>query len=103
MSENNHNNIPVDKIRAYCETQPIERLSELGADFNYWLRPNTDIGFVVDYVPGASVSLLDLAGHEIDLSEILGIGVVVHTTNGLRGGLLERYLEDTRLIYARNS
>ena len=103
MSKDNHNNIPVEEIRAWCKTQPIERLSELGEDFHYWLRPNTDIGFVVDYVPGVSVSLLDLAGHEIDLSEILGVGVVVHTTNGLRGGLLERYLEDTRLIYARNS
>ena len=101
MSENNHNNIPVDKIRAYCETQPIERLSELGADFSYWLRPNTDIGFVVDYVPGETITLMDMAGHEIDLSEILGAGVVVHTSRGLRSGQMDKYVDGARLLYER--
>ena len=101
MSKDNYKDIPVEEIRAWCKTQPIERLSKLGEDFHYWLRPNTDIGFVVDYVPGETITLLDMAGHEIDLGEILGVGVVVHTSRGLRGGQMSKYVDGARLLYER--
>ncbi len=73
-----------EEISAYCETQPIERLSGFAPGFEGWIRPYTDIGLLVDYVPDASISLLDMAGHEIALGEIIGKRVSLFTTNGLR-------------------
>ncbi len=91
--------LPLDKIREYCAGQPIRRLCELAPEFEGWLRPDTDIGFLVDYAPGTVVTLLDMAGHEIDLSEILGRGVTLHTSNGLSRGSLQRYIGNARLVY----
>ena len=65
MSEAIRIELPLKEISAYCQTQPIVRLSELAPDFEGWLRPDTDIGFLVEYVPGAIITLLDM-GHEID-------------------------------------
>lgn len=74
----------LEMICAYCETQPIERLSEFAPGFDGWLRADTDIGLLVDYVPGAPITLLDMAGHEIDLGEIIGKRICLFTTKGLR-------------------
>ncbi len=74
----------LEAICAYCETQPIERLSEFAPGFEGWIRPDTDMGLLVDYIPGASVTLLDMAGHENDLGEIIGKRVCLFTTKGLR-------------------
>lgn len=103
MSETIQIDLPVKEIHAYCETQPIERLSELASEFEGWLRPDTDIGFVVEYAPGAIITLLDMAGHEIDLGEILGKGVSLHTTKGLSRGSLKKYIRSARLVYEKAS
>ena len=103
MSEIAAFDLPLEAIRAYCETQPILRLSELPPEYAGWLRPDTEIGFVVVYAPGAKVTLLDMAGHEIDLGEIIGKGVSVETAKGLRDGSMERYITGARLIYERKT
>lgn len=95
--------LPLDEICAYCETQPIERLSELPPEYAGWLRPDTEIGFAVVYLPGAKVTLLDMAGHEIDLGEIIGKGVSMETAKGLRDGSMESYITGARLIYERKT
>jgi len=74
------------EICAYCDTQPIEHLSEFAPGFEDWIRPYTDMGLLVDYIPGAAISLLDVVGHEIDLGEIIGKRVCLFTTKGLRQG-----------------
>ena len=93
--------LPLDEIRQYCAAQPIARLSLLGPDFDGWLRPDTEIGLLVDYLPGATVSLFDMAGQEIDLKAITSLGVCLHTANGLRRGCLGKHAESARLIYER--
>ncbi|MYD10305.1 MAG: hypothetical protein F4X02_09715 [Chloroflexi bacterium] len=100
MSETAAIALPVEKIRAYCETQPIERLLVLGTDFDPWLRPDTQIGIAVDYKPGAVVTLLDMAGQEIDLGNIIGRPVSLNTSEGLRRGYPTDYVDGAKLIYA---
>ena len=103
MSDIKTIDLPIERLRAYCAGQPIARLSELAPDFEGWLRPHTDIGYVVDYEPGAVITLLDMAGHEIDLGEILGKGVSLHTSQGLSRGTLKKYINSARLIYEKTS
>ena len=99
MSEAKTLELPLEQIREYCKTQPIARLSELAPEFDGWLRPDTEIGYVVDYEPGAVITLLDMAGHEIELGEILGVGVSLYTSKGLRQSLFKVPFEIGRIIY----
>ena len=43
--------IPVEEIRAYCERQPIRRLSVFGSAARNELRPESDIDLLVEYEP----------------------------------------------------
>ena len=83
MSENIKVKLPLADIRAYCETQPIRRLSLLGPDFDDWLRPDTDVGLLVEYVPGAPVGYFDMAGQEIALGAIMDSRIDLRTAQEL--------------------
>ena len=101
MNDNNHSDLPIKEIRAYCETQPIARLSEFATGFEYLLRPDTDIGFIVDYVDGEAVTLLDMAGQEIDLGDITGRRVCMFTSRGLANGLFQTRFRVGRKLYEK--
>ena len=91
----------LEEISSYCESQPIKRLSEFAPGFEGWIRPDTDIGLLVDYVPNAPISLLDMAGHEIDLGEIIGKRVSLHTTKGLRQSPYRVPFDISRRLYEK--
>ena len=93
----------LDAIRAYCETKPIESLSEFAPGFESWIRPHTDIGLLVDYSANAPVSLLDLAGYEIDLSDIICKRVCLFTTKGLRQSPYQVPFEIGRRLYEKRT
>lgn len=93
----------LEAICAYCETQPIERLSVFAPGFEEWFRPDTDIGLLVDYVPDASVTLLDIAGHERDLGKIIGKRVCLFTTKGLRQSPYSVPFEIGRCLYEKRT
>ena len=52
MSEGVAFDLPLKAIRAYCETQPIERLSLFGSALRGELTPGSDIDLLVEYSPG---------------------------------------------------
>jgi len=95
--------LPVKAIRAYCETQPIERLLEFASGLDFRIRPDTDIGLLVDYESGATVTLFDMAAHEIDLGEIIGKRVSLSTTKGLRESTFQTPFEIGRAIYEKRT
>ncbi|MCY4071411.1 MAG: DUF86 domain-containing protein [Chloroflexi bacterium] len=91
----------IEEISAYCESQQIERLSEFAPGFEGWIRPYTDIALLVDYVPNASITLLDIASHEIGLSATIGKRVCLFTTKGLRQSRYEVPFEIGRCLYEK--
>ena len=93
--------LPVEEIRAYCETQPIERLSLFGSALRNELRDESDIDLLVDYSPGARVGYFELAQQEIDLSELIGRKVDLRTPNELSRLFRRDVIESARPIYAK--
>ena len=103
MSEIVSVGVPVEAIRAYCETQPIEQLSVLGTDFDDWLRPETEIGLLVEYLPGSSIAYIDIARQERELGEILDVLVDLRTPNELEKHSKQQVLEGATLVFAKSS
>ena len=92
----------IKEIRAYCESQPIARLSLLGTDFDDWLRPDTDIGLLVEYLPGASITYIDMARQERELGAIIGGAVDLRTPNELERHCRQQNIERSTLVFAQN-
>lgn len=55
-----------------CRRRQIRKMSLFGSRLKGTARPDSDIDLLVEFEPGASVSLLDMARIEIDLSQLLG-------------------------------
>ena len=93
--------LPLDKIRAYCATQPIQRLSLFGSALRGELRPESDVDLLAEYVPGTTVTLMTLAGHEIDLGELIGRKVDLRLPGELAESFRQQVVNSTRLIYEK--
>ncbi len=93
--------LPVEEIRAYCEQQPIKRLSLFGSALRNELEPDSDIDLLVEYLPEASIGYFAMAQHLIDLSEILGREVDLCTPNSLSHYIRQDIIESARPIYAQ--
>lgn len=103
MSEITAIALPVEEVCAYCETQPIARLSRLGPGFDAWLRPDREIGVLVEYFPEASVSYIDMARQERVLSEIIGGAVDLRTPNELEPTSKQQILAGATLVFAEDA
>ena len=95
--------LPVEAISAYCETQPIERLSLFGSALRDELREESDIDLLVEYHPGTTVTLLTLAGHEIDLGNLIGRKVDLRMAGELGKSFCQQVIDSARPIYEKKS
>ncbi|MCY3831715.1 MAG: hypothetical protein OXG85_01785 [Chloroflexi bacterium] len=95
--------LPIEEIGAYCENQPIARLLLLGSDFDAWLRPESETGMLVEHLPDASVSYIDMARQERVLSEILGAAVDLRTPNELEPTSKQQILAGATLVFAEDA
>lgn len=93
--------LPLEEIRRYCETQPIERLSLFGSALRYELSEDSDIDLLVEYLPTARIGYFELAQQEIDLSELIGNKVDLRTLNELSRHFRQDVVDSARLLYAR--
>ena len=100
MSKDNHNNIPIEEIRAYCKTQPIQRLWMSTPRFELYLRPDTDIGMMVEYKRDARIGYIGMARQEIELGEFLGGSVDLRTVNEVFDDVLEYLTTQVEPLYA---
>ena len=95
--------LSLEKIRAYCATQPIERLSLLGTDFDDWLRPDTNTGMLVEYSIGAPITFIDMSRQERELAEFIGSPVDLRTPNELQRHHRQKFMNEATLVFAKNS
>ena len=95
--------LPLDEIRRYCAAQPIARLADFGAAWRGELRPDTEVGLLVEYLPESGISYLDMAQQELDLGEIIGKPVDLRTKEEVSRYYRKQLVANAPLIYAQNS
>jgi len=64
--------IPNDLIKDFCRKHHITKLSIFGSYLREDFGPESDIDFLVEFDQRHIPTLLDVAGMEIELSELLG-------------------------------
>ena len=95
--------LPLEAIREYCASQPIQRLSLFGSALRDELTPESDIDLLVEYRPGTTITLLTLAGHEIDLCNLIGRKVDLRMAGELGRAFRQQVLDSARPIYEKQS
>ncbi|MBU0610804.1 MAG: nucleotidyltransferase family protein [Armatimonadetes bacterium] len=83
----------------FCRRNRIRRLSVFGSALRDDFRPDSDVDFLVEFEPEARVSLLDLIGMEIELSEMLGREVDLRTPRELSPLFRDRVVAEAEVQY----
>ena len=94
--------LPQEKIREYCATQPIARLSVFGSAARDELTPDSDIDLLVEYLIDAPVGYFTMAQHMLDFAEILNRRVDLATPDSLSPYIRQAVLDSAELIYAKD-
>ena len=64
--------IPPDALARLCRQHRIHRLSLFGSRIKGTERADSDVDLLVEFEPGATITLLDMARIECELSALLG-------------------------------
>ena len=81
--------LPQAEIEEFCRRNHIRKLSLFGSILTPRFRPESDIDVLVEFEPGSKITLFDVAGMELELTEKLGRKVDLRTA-----GDLSRYFRD---------
>ena len=65
-------NLDPATLARFCEQHNIRSLSLFGSQLKGTAGPDSDVDLLVEFEPGAQITLLDMAGMEIELSQALG-------------------------------
>ena len=93
------------KLTPKIEEDIIKYLKDCGATkisiFGSYVRgeatPESDLDLIVEF--DESISLLDIVGFELELSEILGIKVELLTEKAISPYIIEDVLAEAKVIY----
>lgn len=91
--------IPIEKIKAYCATQPIQRLSLFGSILRDDFNSQSDVDVLIEFLPDARATYFDLFTIQDSLMSIIGREVDVLTPNALSDYFRDDVLADSVLIY----
>lgn len=93
--------IPNETITAFCRRHQIRKLALFGSVLRDDFGPDSDIDVLVEFEPGADqgLTLLDLAGMEIELSCLLGRRVDFVLRDELKPFLRDNILSSAEVIY----
>lgn len=95
--------LPLEKIRQYCQTQPIQTLSLFGSALRGQLTPESDIDLLVKFIPNTPITLFDIIDMELALSQITGQPIDLRTPNELSRYFREDVIREAVLVYERTN
>jgi predicted nucleotidyltransferase len=92
--------ISKEKLEAFCRKNHIIKMSLFGSVLRDELNPESDIDILVEFDKGHMPGLMDLAGMEIELGEMVGRKVDLRTPAELSRYFRDDVLEEARVEYA---
>jgi len=92
--------LPEAEVADICRRHQVKELSIFGSAARGDMRPDSDIDFLVDFLPGARPGLLGVAAIIRELSALLGRRVDVAVKPALRPLIRPGVLAEARLVYA---
>ena len=88
-------------IAAFCEHHPVRKLALFGSVLRDDFGPDSDVDILLEFEPGARVSLFDMVDMEQELAEIIGRQVPLRTPAELSQYFRQWVLDSAEVLYGR--
>jgi uncharacterized protein len=92
--------IAKDLIKDFCRRHHIQKLSIFGSYLRDDFGPESDVDLLVEFDPEHIPGLFDVAGMEIELSEMLGRKVDLRTAEDLSRYFRDEVVAQAEVQYA---
>jgi predicted nucleotidyltransferase len=90
-----------DKIALFCQKHSIKKLAIFGSALRDTFGPESDIDILVEFLPNNIPTLFDMAGMELELSNIFsGRRVDLRTKEDLSCYFRDQILREAEVQYA---
>jgi len=96
------NNITRKQIIDFCKKNQIKKLAFYGSVLRNDFRPDSDIDILVEFEPEQPIGLMEVAGMEIELSEMIGRKVDLRTPEDLSKYFRDKVIAEAAIQYERN-
>jgi uncharacterized protein len=94
--------LPTSQITAFCQRHTIRRLMLFGSVLREDFTGRSDIDLLVEFMPGARVTYLDLAAMSEELEALFNRPVDLGTPASLSPYIRDAVLASARVIYERD-
>jgi len=92
--------IPQEELKTFCRKHNITKMSLFGSALRDEIKPESDIDILVEFDQNDFPGLLELAGMEIEMSEIIGRKVDLRTPDELSRYFRDDVLKNAKVEYA---
>lgn len=87
-------------LRRFCMRNRIRELSFFGSITREDFRDDSDVDVLIEILPPDTLSLMDLAAMQLELTTLIGRQVHLHTPDMLHPYLRDRIRSGARIAYA---
>jgi uncharacterized protein len=87
------------ELRNVCAKYHVRRLALFGSALRSDFTAESDVDFLVEFDPNASIGLFELAGMQMDLEQLFGRKIDLIPKKGLKPALKDA-LTEAQLVYA---
>ena len=95
------NALGAEHLAGFCERNGIRKLSLFGSILTTRFRPESDVDILVEFDPARIPTLFDIAGMELELSEMLGRKVDLRTAEDLSRYFRDQVVASAAVQYER--
>lgn len=94
ITERNGVQIDPEKIAAFCRRRGVLRFSLYGSIVRDDFGPESDVDVLLEFPAGATPSLLELGGMQVELTRLLGREADLKTPGFLAPAILQRVMSE---------
>lgn len=91
--------LPMDRIEAFCRRHPIRKLSLFGSVLRDDFTEQSDVDFLVEFLPGKTPGLIRLLGMQRELESIVGRRIDLRTPGDLHERFRDRVIAEAEELY----
>jgi predicted nucleotidyltransferase len=92
--------LPESAIAGICRRYHVSELSLFGSTARGEMRPDSDVDFLVDFLPGARLGLLGVSSMKREFTALLGRRVDLAVKPALKPLIRSAVLAEARPVYA---
>lgn len=92
--------LDVEYLADFCRRNGITRMALFGSRLHGTARPDSDLDLLVEFDPACKVSLFDVGGMSVELSDHFGVQVDLRTPEDLSRYFRDKVVRSAKVLYA---